>query len=496
MISVLLLVNSSVHSQCSVINNPPQTINVNTIINAPQIYNEDIIVDGNSLLEIYGPGTISFAPGKGIIVKSGSTLYAEGVTLANSQTCMWSGITLQGNPSNQFGSGGTCELSDVIILNANIGVDVGKGGSLASLYSTFDANYIGIRLGDGLGYNAISFAMGGTHFTCTNNLIIPYQNQMPNSNPGTRSFAGILSTEIGTLFTSSFLSGYNNTFNNLNCGIISNSENLIVADCSFENIKNYDNYFNLLSNGCGILINGNLDDVVTITGLGISSIMFPKPLTFNNCFTGVRFERANVKITQCQMDYMTNGVIGLLPVSSCSIYGNHMNCENDGIVVTQADLCTNTQISQNKIKLDIQAGSIWGFGTGIDYSALANTSTTTDISNNNINVYKGVEGIVVTNIGIASPLPHLNSTMSINYKTSNASNQVMSFQTQNNKIDLPLILSNEMRNVTIYEYTGRVVLRDVEIDIQKLEAQLTSGIYLLDVVDIKNKHYLSRIVIK
>ncbi|MBK8845126.1 MAG: hypothetical protein IPO27_00670 [Bacteroidetes bacterium] len=182
--------------------------------------------------------TLQFDAGVSIICEPGSYMQVVNATLTNSTTTAWRGIRLIGNPVNTFGSGATCELHGATIRNSYTGIEAAMGSTVSSVYSLFDANVVGIELGTGGIWNAISFTIAETRFTSSTNLIaqcstLPIQGL-------TKPLAGIIAKNIGTLDMTPFVSPSTVAFDNLNNGIVSTRGNCIVNNCKFEEIRNYD----------------------------------------------------------------------------------------------------------------------------------------------------------------------------------------------------------------------------------------------------------------
>ena len=137
------------------------------------LIDESTIADG---------ATFNMQPGSEIVVEDG---YNFVVSNSKFDGCvqMWKGITVE--------SGATLVLDNNEIYDAQYAVQLHDGSSIWLEDNLFDKNYIGIYAHETLpNYGNITQldAMDGNRFTCSDFLLLPYENQSPD--PGDESLAG------------------------------------------------------------------------------------------------------------------------------------------------------------------------------------------------------------------------------------------------------------------------------------------------------------------
>lgn len=260
------------------------------------------------------------------------------------------------------------------------------GSVVSTVNSIFDANYIGIKLGSGLAWNAVTFTIADTRFTCSNNLPLNCPN-WPLF--GTRPLAGILANRIGTLNMTPFIAPSIVTFDNLNNGIVSINENCIVNSCRFEAIKNYDNY-SFVYQGCGVYADGAHANFLDVNG-NVNSAIY---VDFNDCLIGIRYKSIEARIGDVIMEKILDyGILGDVTLGQSSIADCEISSFKHGIFMNDISRILDLYITENTINLNLIPLSQPNNGEAIHVDAIKPFSQYFEITNNTITLNNGNIGI-------------------------------------------------------------------------------------------------------
>jgi hypothetical protein len=240
---------------------------------------------------------VEAAAGASIQLLGSNQLNAINTTFSGCDT-MWQGMLIRDRGTISF-------ESNVVLRDAQTGIDLGQNGNALINQSLFENNVTGIYnpevypsiFGGSLLLNGVTFDMTSSGFKTS------YQGQPAH---GVIPFAGVFLNDAYLDIGRDDLSL--NTFNNMNNGVRAFRSEIAVRNCSFSNIQLTSFYHTGGNeNGSAISVQGDLE----ISGLPSGLKVFPVPSGINNVVssrTGIYASYTAVGISGCKMDSMRFGI--------------------------------------------------------------------------------------------------------------------------------------------------------------------------------------------
>ncbi len=350
---------------------------------------------------------VEAAAGASIQLLGSNQLNAFNTTFSGCDT-MWQGMLIRDRGTISF-------ESNVVLRDAQTGIDLGQNGNASINQSIFENNVTGIYnpevypsiFGGSLLLNGVTFDMTSSGFRTS------YQGQPAH---GVIPFAGVFLNDayldIGRDDHAI------NKFNNMNNGVRAFRSEIAVRNCSFSNIQLTSFYHTGGNeNGSAISVQGDLE----ISGLPSGLKVFPVPGGINNVVssrTGIYASYTAVGISGCKMDSMrfgievnqaTAGIFSTIIANTIKAtdYGINLYDNNGGDQIVVEDNLIN--INGSKIGIGIGAAEfvrtptntysinnntvqIINAGAGIQVSGVRNSL----VSNNRITIDKGINSAPVT----------------------------------------------------------------------------------------------------
>ncbi|MFN0215901.1 MAG: T9SS type A sorting domain-containing protein [Saprospiraceae bacterium] len=376
--------------------------------------------------------SIFVSEGGKITVKSGATLTLKNNTIVDAYTengeCdgPWNGIEVL--------SGGSLNTNVATIRNAYFGISPINPNNMAplpklSLQGTvFQRNFVGICATQGR--FVVSLFRNNTFEGSGNNPI--YQLSTCAAPAQINGVPYAQKTYCGIYFDGSMggslllgVPSFNNLFKDLQAGIVCINGTSSLQGCRFENIAYL---FNApaANQGTAITFIDNLGGkTLRVIGLGKNGVP-----TINNCERGVyamtSMPATQVFVSDCRMLEVQNGVeldvsgsgnLSKGTVSNCYIgctkYLPNIKKRSTGIEVKDPNLAySNFHINGNEI--DVDQPEAYSPANGLDVDILprgigitamhnqaSNNEMTLNVGNNAIDLIKGAQGIVLTNVANA-----------------------------------------------------------------------------------------------
>lgn len=339
------------------------------------VINDRLTID-QDLTFSYCPN-ILMGPGAVIEILAGATLTIGTSHIRSVPDCnqMWSGI--------QVNTGANLVLFEGIIEDAATAVNMQVNSSLHSSKSMrFLNNVIGVNANlpyNANGINSIGFEVDDTYFESTRNLITEYPGQ--SLKPRTVGFAGIRLSRVSSLVIGGGITEKIH-FKNLNFGIFSNVSNLIVENCKFKDILNYDpGYPRGRFSGTGIYC----ESKATLNELTQTGDNDNLDADFDNCLTGILTMQTGLRISENQMRNVDIGIRSLhANYAKIYIERNNIDCNSVGVSLIDNDKVLIMDVLGNTIHAGNRSSTILG-----------NTSHTLgiDVADNNTNLTSAVKRI-------------------------------------------------------------------------------------------------------
>jgi Secretion system C-terminal sorting domain len=295
--------------------------------------------------DLYLNGSIDFirmGDNAKINIKSGKTLSLYNTSVEGCQS-RWNSITAE--------SGSSLYAWGTTVKDGGKAFSVNDGSNLSVVRCNFIDNYIGIHVPYSNNMQSINGSIGGNNFTGTGQLkqygTAALQYALP--------YAGIhINRATGlSLFPVGGNHGYfNNTFNNLSTGILSEyGSNLFVRGSVFSNLSS-----SAYGSGIGIVTTG-YNNMLDLQGLGKYS-----NATFDNCYIGISaVQSGNLKISESNMSNISYIGINNVLLSSGSyarIKNNYMWGIKKGIRSFRSSV-SDGEISYNTILAQANDGDIY-----------------------------------------------------------------------------------------------------------------------------------------
>jgi hypothetical protein len=330
---------------------------------------------------------VEAAAGASIQLLGSNQLNAINTTFSGCDT-MWQGMLIRDRGTISF-------ESNVVLRDAQTGIDLGQNGNALINQSLFENNVTGIYnpevypsiFGGSLLLNGVTFDMTSSGFKTS------YQGQPAH---GVIPFAGIFLNDAYLDIGRDDLSL--NTFNNMNNGVRAFRSEIAVRNCSFSNIQLTSFYHTGGNeNGSAISVHGDLE----ISGLPSGLKVFPVPGGINNVVssrTGIYASYTAVGISGCKMDSMRFGIEVNQATAGIfsSIIANTIKATDYGINLYDNNGGGQIVVEDNLININ---GSKVGIGIGAAEFVKAPTNTYA-INNNTVyikNAGAGIQGSGITN---------------------------------------------------------------------------------------------------
>jgi hypothetical protein len=330
---------------------------------------------------------VEAAAGASIQLLGSNQLNAFNTTFSGCDT-MWQGMLIRDRGTISF-------ESNVVLRDAQTGIDLGQNGNASINQSLFENNVTGIYnpevypsiFGGSLLLNGVTFDMTSSGFRTS------YQGQPAH---GVIPFAGVFLNDAYLEIGRDDLAM--NTFNNMNNGIRAFRSGIGVRNCSFSNIQLTGFYHTGGNeNGSAISVQGDLE----VSGIPSELKVFPIPGGLNNVIssrTGIYASYTAVGISGCKMDSMRYGIEvnqGSSGIFS-SIIANTIKATDYGINLYDNNGGDQIVVEDNLININGYKA-----GIGIGAAEFVRTPTNTYAINNNTvtikNAGAGIQGSGITN---------------------------------------------------------------------------------------------------
>ena len=328
---------------------------------------------------------VEAAAGASIQLLGSNQLNAINTTFSGCDT-MWQGMLIRDRGTISF-------ESNVVLRDAQTGIDLGQNGNALINQSLFENNVTGIYnpevypsiFGGSLLLNGVTFDMTSSGFKTS------YQGQPAH---GVIPFAGIFLNDAYLDIGRDDLSL--NTFNNMNNGVRAFRSEIAVRNCSFSNIQLTSFYHTGGNeNGSAISVHGDLE----ISGLPSGLKVFPVPGGINNVVssrTGIYASYTAVGISGCKMDSMRYGIELNLATAGIfsSIIANTIKATDYGINLYDNNGGDQIVVEDNLININ---GYKAGIGIGAAEFVKAPTNTYA-INNNTVQITNAGAGIQISGV--------------------------------------------------------------------------------------------------